>query len=98
MESDDHNLNNREQHDDINGSLLVDSNKCEATLIDKNGNVCNSHSGTCDNLNNNSSDSGIEKDEKTKSADQKAATRLQALAMSEDEDFGELFWNFMDIC
>lgn len=95
MDADDQNqnLNNTKQHDDVSGSLLVNSTKCpcdESTRIDKNGNVCSNHNGVCDNSND-CNDNGIEKDEKTKSAEQKAVTRLQALAMSDDEDYGEYF-------
>lgn len=98
VDSDDQNHNISKQHDDINGSLLVNTKyPCdESTRIDTNGNthVCSNHDEVCDNLNNNCNDSGIEKDEKTKSAEQKAVTRLQALAMSDDEDYGEYFWPF----
>lgn len=90
VESDDQILNNTKQRDDVNGSLLVNTKyPCdESSHIDKNGNVCSNHNEIDDN---NCNDSGIGKDEKTKIAEQKAVTRLQALAMSEDEDFGEFF-------
>lgn len=96
MDADDQNqnFNNTKQHDDVSGNLLVDNTKysCdESSRIDKNGNVCSNH-GVCDSLSKDCNDNGIEKDEKTKLAEQKAVTRLQALAMSDDEDFGEYFW------
>lgn len=92
MDADDQNLNNTKQNDDVNGSLLVNTkhpcDESSTTRIDKNGNVCN-HNGVCENMSNDCNDNGIEKDEKTKLAELKAVTRLQALAMSDDEDYGE---------
>lgn len=77
----------------MDSSLLVNSKySCDESMrIDKNGNsqMCDENS-----LNDNCHDSGIEKDEKTKSAEQKTSSRLQALAMSDDEDYGESFWDF----
>lgn len=84
MESDDQNFHNTKQTN-IDASLLVNSKySCDESMrIDKNGNVCD------DNLNDNCHD--IDKDEKSKSAELKAVSRLQALAMSDDEDYGEYF-------
>ena len=99
VDSDDQNLNGNHR-DDVDGDLLVnierpyrkETTTTRKTIsIDKNGN----NNRRSDNLNNNSSsfcvdngsDNGNEK-EKMKSA----VSRLQALAMSEDEDFGEFFF------
>lgn len=103
VDSDDQNLNSK--HEDVEENLLVniDLPCCKETAttrknltIDQNGNDNRNRNEVCDNLNNNNLDNfsmrdnnngnnnGNEK-EKIKSA----VTRLQALAMSDDEDFGK---------
>ncbi len=98
MDSDDQNYNKSNHNEKVNENLLNDTEySCcgnESTCFDKNGNnhvcshnnnsVCNDLSKICDG-----------KDEKMKSTEPKTITRLQALAMSDDEDYGEYLWSFM---
>lgn len=99
VDSDDQNLNGN-QHVDVDEDLLVNIERpyCKDTRttlsIDKNGNNTRRSDNLNNNINsssfcvdaNNGNDNGNEK-EKMKSA----VSRLQALAMSDDEDFGEFF-------
>lgn len=102
VDSDDQNLNNKA--DDADGSRLVNDSGmnysyCESLrksqCVDKNGN-----NETADNVNNNfysgstrMAAEGNDEDENAKpkkQIDQKAVNRLQAMAMSDDEDdYGE---------
>lgn len=94
VDSDDQIFTNKS--DDADGSLLVNGenvkysycdNLRKSQCVDKNGNNV-----PADNLNNNFYNGSTENGENvkpSKQADQKAITRLQAMAMSDDEDFGK---------
>lgn len=103
MDSDDQNLNDN-QHDDSNGSLLVDQHPCcDETMrknqcIDENGNDDNSNKSQS-NFNNNHDDFCNDNGNESEKKKTVAVNRLQALGMSDDEDFGEfLSFFFRNFC
>ena len=110
VDSDDQNFNNKS--DDADGSLLVNGENMKYTYcgsirknqcVDKNGN-----NEAVENLNNNNFYNGSTReltsvdgdDENVKpknQIDQKPISRMEAMAMSDDDDYGKNFF-FMFIC